>query len=217
MTTKIRKESYTVPCSSLFRDAVTALATRQKVNIADLARSVLLLVPEDTIRTISDPGGPPPGDREETILKSGPSKGRPWRRKPRLQVRLSPGHDISVVRRALNLALILDDGKRAIEIHGPLERKEAEKENSQVSAELLEDLERLRAIVSVLSFDPLREGVTSKAEALHVLGFAPTERPDREAVRARFRMMATIHHPDSNYGNHQRMSQLNAAMDFLNG
>ena len=217
MTTKIRKESYTVPCSSQFRDEVTALAGRRKVNIADLARSVLLLVPEDAIRTISDPGGPPPGDREETVLKSGPSKGRPWRRKPRLQVRLSPGYDISAVRRALNLALILDDGKRIVDIHDPHEKRAEERQNTQVSAELVEDLVRLRAIVSVLSFDPLREGVTSRAEALHVLGFAPTERPDRDAVRARFRMMATIHHPDSNYGNHQRMSQLNAAMDFLNG
>lgn len=215
MTTKIRKESYTVPCSSQFRDAVTALATRKKVNIADIARSVLLIIPEETIRTISDPGGPPPGDREETILKSGPSKGRPWRRKPRLQVRLSPGHDVSVVRRALNLALILDEGKRVVDIHDPEEKKAEEQQNSQVSDDILEDMERLRAIVSVLSFDPLSNGITSKAEALHVLGFAPTEIPDRSSVRARFRMMATIHHPDSNYGNHQRMSQLNAAMDFL--
>jgi len=28
-------------------------------------------------------------------------------------------------------------------------------------------------------------------------------------------MLAAIHHPDSPYGSHQRMSQLNAAMDHL--
>jgi hypothetical protein len=28
-------------------------------------------------------------------------------------------------------------------------------------------------------------------------------------------MLATIHHPDSPYGNHNRMSQLNAAVDHI--
>lgn len=29
------------------------------------------------------------------------------------------------------------------------------------------------------------------------------------------RMLAAIHHPDSGYGSHERMSQLNSAMDIL--
>ena len=106
MTTSTRKLSYTIPCSSSFRDTITALAVKSRVNVADLARSALLLVPREIIRQIPDPGGPKPGDREETVLKSGPSKGRPWRRKPRLQARLSAGYDVSTVRRALNLVLV---------------------------------------------------------------------------------------------------------------
>ena len=229
MTTKTRKQSYTIPCSSVFRDMVTKLAERRSVNVADLARSVLLVIPEDVIRSFPDPGGPPPGDREETVLKSGPSEGRPWRRKPRLQARLSPGYDISVVRRALNLALILDDGQHSVKIHNP-EIEKAEKAAAVKAADAMADtkashkvnegmkqeMERLQAIVSVLLFAPLAGGVSSRVDALHVLGFAPSEVPDRSTVRSRFRMLATIHHPDSNYGNHQRMSQLNAAMDLLN-
>jgi len=215
---------------------VSKLAERRSVNVADLARSVLLVVPEDVIRDFPDPGGPPPGDREETVLKSGPSAGRPWRRKPRLQARLSPGYDVSVVRRALNLALILDDGQHSVKIHNPQEDAEQQKQaNAQKAAEKTEasnatankmdnranlemrqEMERLQAIVSVLLFAPLSGGVLGRADALHVLGFAPSEMPDKSTVRARFRMLATIHHPDSNYGNHQRMSQLNAAMDLLN-
>ena len=36
---KTYKVSYTVPCSSAFRDAVTDLARRRQSNVADLARS----------------------------------------------------------------------------------------------------------------------------------------------------------------------------------
>ncbi len=212
MTTKTLKASYTIPCSSSFRDAVESLAGARQVNVADLARSILLVVPKAVIRDVPDPGGPPPGDREETVLKSGPSAGKPWRRKPRLQVRLSPGYDVVTVRRALNLALQLHQGILAVNV----EDTHAELAPIEPPPELREELSRLQAIVSVLMFDPLAEGVTSRAEALHVMGFAPTDRPDRSTVRARFRILATIHHPDSHYGSHQRMSQLNAAMEQLN-
>ena len=119
---------------------VSKLAERRSVNVADLARSVLLVVPEDVIRDFPDPGGPPPGDREETVLKSGPSAGRPWRRKPRLQARLSPGYDVSVVRRALNLALILDDGQHSVKIHNLQEDATQQKQaNAQKAAEIAEE------------------------------------------------------------------------------
>ena len=104
MTTSARKQSYTIPCSSAFRDTVNSLAEKRRVNVADLARSALLLVPEELIRQFPDPGGPPSGDREQTVLKSGPSKGRPWRRKPRLQARLTSGYDVSMVRREIGRA-----------------------------------------------------------------------------------------------------------------
>ena len=37
---------------------VKALADARRVNVAALARSVLLLVPEEVVRAIPDPGGP---------------------------------------------------------------------------------------------------------------------------------------------------------------
>jgi hypothetical protein len=82
---------------------------------------------------------------------------------------------------------------------------------------MTEEIERLRTIVSVLSFKPLSGGVRSRMDALHVLGFAPSDRPSRDEIRTRFRALAAVHHPDGRFGNHQRMSQLNAAMEILGG
>lgn len=221
------KHSYTIPCASAFRDAVETLAARRHVNVGDIARSVLLVIPPDTIAAFADPGDPGAEDRETVILKSGPSAGRPWRRKPRLQVRMVPGFDVVTIRRALGLALAMDRGELALKIEDPLAPPpppspppppppppERPADHHALAA-VNEELERLQAIVNVLSFDPLPSGVTSRADALHVLGFPPNARPDRRMVRARFRMLATIHHPDSNYGSHDRMSQLNQAMELL--
>ncbi|MBT3551100.1 MAG: J domain-containing protein [Rhodospirillaceae bacterium] len=212
MTTATRKISYTVPCASSFRDAVMQLAERRQSNVADLARSALLLLPEDVLRQIPDPGEPAAGDREQTVLKSGPSAGRPWRRKPRLQVRLPAGYAVPTVRRALNLLLFLSRNEREIDIHDPAQAKQQQHSQDHAFAE---EIERLQTIVSVLSFNPLTGGVRSRMDALHVLGFAPSSRPNRSEIRARFRALAAVHHPDGNYGDHQRMSQLNAAMEIL--
>lgn len=217
------KHSYTVPCSSAFREAVEALAEARQVNVGDLARSVLLVVPPEVVETFPDPGEPPSHDRETVILKSGPAEGRPWRRKPRLQVRMPPGHLIPFIRRALGLALALAEGKLAISVSdpsAPVQRPEPI-EVTEVRPPIVEEepqadeLDRLRAIISALAFEPLAEGVRSRSEALHVLGFSPGTNPDSRTVRAKFRMLATIHHPDSDLGNHQRMSQLNQAMAIL--
>jgi hypothetical protein len=74
-------------------------------------------------------------------------------------------------------------------------------------------------MIAVLSFAPLPGGVHTRADALHVLGLPPPSTresgPDVGVLRARFRMLAAIHHPDSGYGSHERMSQLNSAMDIL--
>ncbi|MFA6021005.1 MAG: J domain-containing protein [Rhodospirillales bacterium] len=218
------KHSYTVTCSSAFRDAIDAMASARKVNVGDLARSVLLVVPAQTIEAQPDPGEPPPGDRETVILKSGPAEGRPWRRKPRLQVRMTPGHSIPFIRKALALALQMDKGEIAVRVDDgkPLPKVEEAPPPAPPPgpdpAELarhIEEVERLRAIISTLAFDPLPHGVQTREEALHVLGYPPASRPDDRTLRAKFRMLATIHHPDSSHGSHQRMSQLNAAMDIL--
>lgn len=218
MTQDTKKHSYTIPCASAFRDAVTDLAVSRRVNVGDLARSVLLVVPESVIRDFPDPGEPDAGDRETVILKSGTAKGRPWRRKPRLQVRMAPGFEVEFMRRALAIALALEQGQTQVR----LARSDDEDEVQETSAETTgrevvdpEELVRLRTIVSVLSFDPLNDGVRSREDALYVLGFPPGRIPDGETLRARFRMLATIHHPDSPHGDHRRMSQLNSAMDIL--
>ena len=211
MSTKNHKSSYTIPCASSFRDAVNALAASLRGNVADVARSILLSVPEEVIRTIPDPGGPAPGDREQTLLKSGPSAGKLWQRKPRIQVRLRSGYDVSTVRRALNIALKLNNGSLDLKLADP----NVPSAVSEPDQKLSDEVKRLKKIISVLAFDPLQGGVSTPDEALHVLGFAPKETPDKATVRARFRTLATIHHPDSLYGSHQRMSQLNAAMQLL--
>ncbi len=215
------KHSYTVPCSSAFREAVEALAEARQVNVGDLARSVLLVVPPETVETFPDPGEPPSHDRETVILKSGPAEGRPWRRKPRLQVRMPPGHLIPFIRRALGLALALAEGKLAVSISdpsAPVQRPEPIVVPPPViEEEQTDELDRLKAIISALAFEPLAEGVRSRSEALHILGFSPNANPDSRTVRAKFRLLATIHHPDSDHGDHQRMSQLNQAMGLLRG
>lgn len=238
------KQSYTLSCPSEFRDAILTLARRRRVNAADVARSVMLVVPASTIKAFGDPGEPVQNDRETVVLKSGRAEGRPWRRKPRLQVRLPSGLDIPFIRKALNLALALDTGFLHLHL-GPGPREEApppppplplpepepepepeiriavpppKPDGRDYLAEihdLHEELEQLRATVSVLAFDPLPGGVTSRAEALHVLGFPPYSDPDTRMIKLRFRMLATVHHPDNPYGSHSRMSQLNAAMDLL--
>ncbi len=230
------KHSYTVPCSSAFRDAALDLAEKRRVNVGDLARSVLLAFTPETINEFPDPGDPEPGDRETVHLKSGPSAGRPWRRKPRLQVRMVAGHDVLTIRKALGIALALDKGHVEASLdNGSKAVEEAARaaETALVEAALAEErarhaqtLERalsdareeslrLRTMLEALLVDPLPGGINSRQDALHVLGFPPGTRPDTRQLRSRFRILATIHHPDSQTGNHHRMSQLNAAMDYL--
>jgi hypothetical protein len=210
MATKVRKHSYVIPCSSDFRDAVQGLADSREVNVGDIARSVMLIVPHDVISACPDPGEPGAQDRETVILKSGPNKGKPWRRKPRLQARLPKGHKVEDIRRALGVALALHMG----EIRVALEDGHAPKSKEKVKA-LNEEIERLRAAMSVVALEPLPQGVRNMDEALFVLGFPPGVRPNQTEVKARFRMLATIHHPDAPFGDTRRMTQLNQAMSWL--
>ncbi len=217
MGKKSLKHSYTIPCSSTFRDAVSDLALRRNVNVADLARSVALVVPDEHIASFPDPGGPEKDDRETVVLKTGPSKGRPWRRKPRLQVRMAPGLDIAWIRRALALALAVDRGETEVRMDNAATRATDDLLHQQERQirETREELERLHSIIEVLSFTPLPGGVNNRGDALHILGFSPTSTPSINSLKASFRALATIHHPDGRYGDHKRMSQLNAAMDHL--
>jgi len=220
MSTVSAKQSYTIPCSSSFRDSITALAHRRSANVADLVRSVVLVVPPELVAATPDPGGPNRNDRETVRVKSGPAKGRPWRRKPRLQARMAPGHEVPMLRRALALALAMEQGQVNVRLDGldaaaTVSRSEEPPPAPGPRDAEDEELARLRAIVSVLAFEPLAGGVHTREDALHVLGFRPGARPGLGALRARFRMLAAIHHPDSGYGDHDRMSQLNSAMERL--
>lgn len=209
-----KKHSYTIPCSSNFRDAVTALAEKRRVNVADLARSVALVVAADEISAFPDPGEPLAGDRETVILKSGTAKGKPWQRKPRLQVRMAQGSSPQILRRALGMALAIDRGQLDIKLKDAGE-VEAPVVDDSLIVKAREEVERLRSIISVLSFEPLPRGIQSRDDALHILGFPPGSLPDAPSLKTRFRTLATIHHPDSGHGCHDRMSQLNEAMDRL--
>lgn len=205
-----RKRSYAIPCASTFRDAVTALAERRRVNAGDLARSVLLLVPRDVVARYPDPGEPAPDDREQVVLKSGPSANKPWRRKPRLQVRLPDGFKIPEIRRALGMALAMEEGGVSLTLEEGRKPKLGDRLKKAEG-----EADRLKGAVMALAFEPLYNGIQTRADALYVMGFPPNARPDQKAIRARFRMLATIHHPDSGFGHHERMTQLNEALSTL--
>jgi len=203
--------SYVVPCASAFRDAVLELAARRGVNAGELARAVLLLMPREAA-DFPDPGDPGPRDRETVVLKSGANQGKTWRRKPRLQVRLGAGRDTAAIRSALALALAIDRGGVTLTMEdgaGPT--------LSDRLAETRAEIARLHRQIRSLSFEPLPGGVRSRAQALHVLGLAPGAAPDDAEIRARYRALAAIHHPDGGSGDHQRMSQLNDAVRLLRG
>lgn len=204
-----KSRSYVVPCANDFRDAVLELAERHGVNAGELARAVLLLMPADAAQ-FPDPGEPEPGDRETVILKSGANEGKNWRRKPRLQVRLVSGHNTTGIRRALALALAMDRGDYTVRIedgHGPSSDQRLKEARSEIT--------RLRYQLKAMFFEPLEQGVGSRADALYILGFRPDAMPEPDEIRKRYRKLAAIHHPDSSQGDHKRMSQLNEAVATL--
>lgn len=171
----------------------------------------MLVVPPEAIEATEDPGEPPSEDRETVVLKSGPDAGKPWRRKPRLQVRLPPGHDVPTLRCALNLALAMAAGERNLKV----ELNGAKKKSDGKLGEAEKEINRLRAIVGALSFKLLPNGVRTRGDALYVMGFPQNAKLGPDLVKSRFRMLASVHHPDSAYGDTRRMSQLNQAMEKL--
>ncbi len=211
--------AYRVPCSTAFRDQVEEMAKRLKVNVADLAQAVVLTLPKDTVTAFPDPGGPEDGESETFVLQFGAARGLKRRREPYLRIKVPPeGYHAHTIRRALNLALAFKQGKlvtrmdeRKPGVNGRSGRDRAE------FRQTLEEMDQLRAVVSVLSFDLLPGGVRNREEALYVLGFPPRSTPAIRAIQGRFRMLATIHHPDSGYGSHERMAQVNSAMEILTG
>lgn len=211
-----RGTSYIVPCSSAFRDRVARLAARRGASAADLARAVLLLVGADQLTRVPDPGEPAAADREVIELQSGASKGRVLRRKPRIQMRLPAGHGDADLRRALALALQMAEGEAQLAVVTASDRK-AEAAVGRARDGLAVENATLRQLVNDLATPVLERGVNSRSDALFVLGFPPSAVPDPAAVKRRWRRLAMIYHPDSAFGDHERMSQLNLALAKLMG
>lgn len=211
--------SFIVSCASSFRDRVIALAERQGVSPADLARSVLLLVPMDRITRIPDPGEPETDDREEITLRTGASAGRVLRRKPRLQMRLpkprtGKTYESATLRKALALALSMAEGDSELAIITNSDKK-AQQVIEKARDKLADENEELRRLAGQLAMPILQHGVNSRSEALFILGFPPTAVPDQSTIRRRWRQLAMIYHPDAAFGDHERMTQLNAAAEKL--
>ena len=236
------------------------LADKRGVNVADLARAILLSFPRLIIEKNPDPGGPEPSDREVIILQSRPSQGKPWKRKPRLQVRLPAGYSPTTLRKALNIALRLDRGfldalllnpsspptakvmphkstpaiqslekqlNQALEDQKQLknllkkERQDFNLERAHLqkiahnATTYFEEITRLKTMIVNLFAPTLSSGIRSRDEALFILGFPPASMPSHTEIKAQFRILATIYHPDSGVGNNALMAQLNAAFGYL--
>lgn len=210
MPVTLDMNSYVVPCGSQFRDRVLRLAQRRGVSVADLARSVLLLLDRAMIAEHVDPGEPDAADREVVVVRSGRAKDRVLRRKPRLQVRLPAGLDFATIRRTLAIALQLEDRRLALSVDDPRRPGAQDK-----LADAEEEIIRLRQAIGTLAFEPLVDVPRNRDEALYVLGLPPGAEPDEGAVRQRFRQLARVYHPDTGLGDPVRMTQLNAAVSAL--
>lgn len=204
-----KSRSYVVPCSSAFRDSILELVGRRRVTAGEMARSVLLLIPQDRTR-FPDPGEPAAEDRESVTLKSGQNAGKVWQRKPRLQVRMQADLAIADIRRALALALYMD--RDDVELH--LDKGGAAGRAGELSA-AEDQIKHLRKQVHILAFDPLPKGPENRADALYVLGRPPDSNPSPAEINRRYRERAAIHHPDRADGDDKRMSQLNDAVRIL--
>ena len=206
---KRKKGSYTIPCSSNFKAAVIQLANSHSVNVGDVARSILFLVPSFILKELPDPGEPNRNDREPVSIQSGKKIGKTWHRKPRLQIRLQARFSPSIVRRALKLALDLHNNEAFLNVSDkPKQKPELNSGNALPFSEV-------RALVKTLGFKPLDRDIATIEDALHILGFAPRETVNKSSAEQRFRQLATIYHPDSGYGSHFHMSQLNASIEIL--
>ncbi len=216
------KQAHIVPCSSRFRQEIEALVRNRNVandniGVGDLARSIMLLIPNDIIQAQPDPGEPDKNDRDIVTVTTGKAAGRTMPRKPRLQVRMPQPTDPATIRKALGLALSLEKGwvnlaldqQRADSLAKKLEFAEAE-------------LARMQDVLGQLAFQPLPNGVKTRAEALYVLGFAPSAQPSQAEIKVAFRQRAKLFHPDRQgdpqargLASDQRMAQLSAAVKLL--
>lgn len=214
------KQAHIVPCSSRFRQEIESLVrgrnvANDNIGVGDLARAIMLLIPNDIIAAQPDPGDPDKNDRDIVTVTTGKAAGRTMPRKPRLQVRMPQPTDAATIRKALGLALSLDKGW----VNLALDQQRADSLAQKLGAAEAE-LARLGDVLQQLAFRPLSNGVKTRAEALYVLGFAPSAQPSSAEIKTAFRLRAKIFHPDrqhdpSGLASDQRMTQLSAAVKLL--
>ena len=178
--------------------------------LRDLARSVLLTLPLDTIDAHPDPGEPSSPDRDLIKLpRSRPrcraqnatdstSRKKQSSASRGLQLRLPAGFKPAQIRKALEIALQLARGEQDVTLDAqPGEWR-------RLHDELESQLARLKALTKNLVFEPLPHGVNKIEEAFYVFGLTP--RADSAEIRRRFKTLATLFHPDNGLlGDHRRI------------
>lgn len=221
-TRKKSNNAYVVPCSTRFRSELELLlqtrsdggGANDNVGLGDLARAVMLLIPQDIIESQPDPGDPDKNDRDIVTVRGGKAGGRTMPRKPRLQVRVPQKTNPASIRKALGLALSLEKGWANLMLDG---RGTSSAAYKLANAEL--ELQRLQGMIEKLAFVPLERGVRTRLDALYVLGFPPGANPSATEIKSRYRMLAMIFHPDSGHSSPNaalRIAQLSDAVKILN-
>ena len=205
-----------------FRDLVEGLAARRKVNVGDLPdRSVGGAAGHR--RRLPRPWRTADEDRE-TVVSNRVRRKAALAAQAALQVRMPPGHDIPFIRRALALAIAMDKGDVAVSVASGsrIEEQRVKREEQRAKGEeqklarlveINEELDRLRTIVRCWLSNPCRMASAPAAMRCMSAVSRPVPSPIRGRCGRNSAMLATIHHPDSHYGSHQRMSQLNQAME----
>lgn len=220
-TRKKTNNAYVVPCSTRFRGELELLlqsrndsnGANDNVGLGDLARAVMLLIPQDIIESQPDPGDPDKNDRDIVTIRGGKAGGRTMPRKPRLQVRISQKTNAATIRKALGLALSLEKGWASLMLDG---RGTGSAAHKLANAQL--ELQRLQGMIEKLAFQPLERGVRTRLDALYVLGFSSSAAPTPAEIKSRYRSLAMIFHPDSGHSSSNaalRIAQLSDAVKIL--
>ena len=204
-----------IACTAAFRNQVLALAKRRSVSVGDLLRALAILLPPQALDEMADPGEPPLHERDTVVVKSGVHKGETLKRKPRLQVRLKENlsfpKDPTTLRKALALALALEKQEWALSLENTKQREQRRMRHGKTEQRVTE----LERGIERLAFRPLPSSCRTLEDACYIFGLRPSIRPSEEVVRRRFRDLASVFHPDAVKGDHERMSQLNQAMQLF--
>lgn len=219
---KQHKKACSIPCSETFKTKIHTLAEKHSVNPADIIRSILFVFPEEFIQSFEDPGDPLREDREDVTLHSGKHKGKTWKRKPRIQVRIPRSYPVPFLRKALNIALSLQDDNitqlltsKKIDEEQKEETEQKIKNLTQEQERLTKEIELLQSVLKNFTKEKENKNIQSIDDALFILGFPPYSSPTAPLIKKKYRDLAILFHPDTGLDNHAMMSKLNDAISFL--